>query len=404
MTGTDVPNRIAAGAPTGTTAQPCRAEHGRCARLLGSPGLDRGPLPGSRGSLRPLSLSPSRSSRSRRAPSRAQSCADSRRAGRCCGCCQLRFTDQPQRWAVAPAVFMGVGGLVLVTFGSPAREALGWVWPPTLLLLVIWMLRQTRRHMRSRSGRVQLYLVFAILAISAVGGGYATVLEATDSTAMPATGRLIDVGGHKLYLNCVGSGSPTVVLEPGAGATSSQLGWIAPAVAAQYPRVRVRPCRSWLERDRRQPPGRRADSHRSAHLAAPRRRRRAVRPGGALVRRPVRPHLRRALPRRGCGPGAPRLHCVEGTREVRHSVFRQFRGTGRPSSRPDVSLGSRRLDLACWGSWISGLFPRNPETRRGPAWRRRAGSAVPSTSTCVAALRRRKLLHFATSPTSRCSS
>ena len=160
----------------------------------------------------------------------------------------LWFTDHPQRWAVAPAVFMGVGGLVLVTFGSPIREALGWVWPPTLLLLVIWMLHQTRRHMRSRSGRVQLYLVFTILAFSAVGGSYATVLDATDSTAMPATGKLIDVGGHKLYLNCVGSGSPTVVLEPGAGATSSQLGWIAPAVAAST-RVCVydRAGRGWSE-------------------------------------------------------------------------------------------------------------------------------------------------------------
>ena len=160
----------------------------------------------------------------------------------------LRFTDDSQRWAVAPAVFMGVGGLVLVTFGSPIREALGWVWPPTLLLLVIWMLHQTRRHMRSRSGRVQLYLVFTILTFSAVGGSYATVLDATDSTAMPATGRLLDVGGHKLYLNCVGSGSPTVVLEPGAGATSSQLGWIAPAVAATT-RVCVydRAGRGWSE-------------------------------------------------------------------------------------------------------------------------------------------------------------
>jgi pimeloyl-ACP methyl ester carboxylesterase len=160
----------------------------------------------------------------------------------------LRFTDHPQRWAVAPAVFMGVGGLVLVTVGSPASEALGWVWPPTLLLLVIWMLHQTRRDMRSRSGRVQLYLVFTVLALSAVGGTYATVVDATDSTAMPATGRLIDVGGHKLYLNCVGSGSPTVVLEPGAGATSSQLGWIAPAVAAST-RVCVydRAGRGWSE-------------------------------------------------------------------------------------------------------------------------------------------------------------
>jgi pimeloyl-ACP methyl ester carboxylesterase len=143
----------------------------------------------------------------------------------------VRFADQPQRWAAAPAVFMGVGGLLLVAFGSTAREALSWAWPPALLVLVIWMLRRTRRDLRSRSGRVQLYVVFAILAASAVGGGYAAVGEATDSNAVPTAGRLVDVGGHELYLSCVGSGSPTVVLEPGAGGTSSQLGWIAPAVA-----------------------------------------------------------------------------------------------------------------------------------------------------------------------------
>jgi hypothetical protein len=44
-----------------------------------------------------------------------------------------RFTDQPQRWAVAPALFMGVGGALLVAFGSSMREALSWVWPPALL-------------------------------------------------------------------------------------------------------------------------------------------------------------------------------------------------------------------------------------------------------------------------------
>lgn len=160
----------------------------------------------------------------------------------------LRFTDQPQRWAAVPAVFMSVGGLVLAAFGSPVRDALSWVWPPALLVLVIWMLHQTRGNMHSRSGRVQLYLVFAALAISAVGGGYATVGDATDSTAMPATGRLIDVDGHKLYLNCVGSGSPTVVLEPAAGATSAQMGWITPVVARST-RVCVydRAGRGWSE-------------------------------------------------------------------------------------------------------------------------------------------------------------
>jgi pimeloyl-ACP methyl ester carboxylesterase len=44
-------------------------------------------------------------------------------------------------------------------------------------------------------------------------------------------GQLIDVGGHRLHLSCTGSGSPTVVLEPGAGAMSASFGWVTPAVA-----------------------------------------------------------------------------------------------------------------------------------------------------------------------------
>ncbi|MEP7370250.1 MAG: hypothetical protein ABI662_11385, partial [Dermatophilaceae bacterium] len=39
----------------------------------------------------------------------------------------VRFTDQPQRWAAAPAVFMGVAGLLLIGFGTTVREVLNWV-------------------------------------------------------------------------------------------------------------------------------------------------------------------------------------------------------------------------------------------------------------------------------------
>jgi pimeloyl-ACP methyl ester carboxylesterase len=45
-------------------------------------------------------------------------------------------------------------------------------------------------------------------------------------------GQLVDVGGHNLHIHCTGSGSPTVVLQPGGGDMSSAMGWIAPAVAA----------------------------------------------------------------------------------------------------------------------------------------------------------------------------
>src|SRR5215218_575032 len=116
----------------------------------------------------------------------------------------VRFTDQPQRWAAAPALFMGLGGLLLVGFGSSVHQVLNWVWPPALLALAIWMIVRARRQLRSRSRRWLLYPVIAMLALAAVGGGYETVGEATDED-YPMPGQLIDVGGHRLHLNCTGS-------------------------------------------------------------------------------------------------------------------------------------------------------------------------------------------------------
>ena len=160
----------------------------------------------------------------------------------------VRFTDQPQRWAAAPALFMGLGGLLLVGFGSSVHEVLNWVWPPAMLALAIWMIVRVHRQLRSRSRRWLLYPVIAVLALASIGGGYETVREAADAKAYPMPGQLIDVGGHRLHLSCTGSGSPTVVLEPGAGEMSSNLGWIAPAVARDT-RVCVydRAGRGWSE-------------------------------------------------------------------------------------------------------------------------------------------------------------
>jgi pimeloyl-ACP methyl ester carboxylesterase len=135
-----------------------------------------------------------------------------------------RLTDQPQRWAAALAVFMGLGGLLLLGFGPSVQPALNWVWPPALLTMVTWMIVRGRR-------RTVLYPVITILALAALAGGYETVREAADAQAYPMPGRLIDVGGHRLHLNCTGTGSPTVVLEPGGGEMSANLGWITPAVA-----------------------------------------------------------------------------------------------------------------------------------------------------------------------------
>ncbi|WP_457948745.1 alpha/beta fold hydrolase [Pseudarthrobacter sp. alpha12b] len=143
----------------------------------------------------------------------------------------VRFTDQPQRWAFVPAVFMGAGGLLLLLFGPTVDGTLSWVWPPALLALVIWMFVRVRRHLHSRSKAWLIYPVLVVLASASIGGGYQTLGTAADARAFPAPGQLVDVGGYRLHLNCTGSGSPTVVLQPGAGEMSSNHGWIAAAVA-----------------------------------------------------------------------------------------------------------------------------------------------------------------------------
>jgi pimeloyl-ACP methyl ester carboxylesterase len=157
-----------------------------------------------------------------------------------------RFTDQPQPWAVAPALFTGLSGLLLVALGSSVLEPLSWVWPPVVLALVIWVFVRARRQLHSPSRRWLLYPVLAALALASVGGGYQTVRAADAGGAMP--GRLIDVGGHRLHLSCTGSGSPTVVLEPGAGGASTSMELITPVVARDT-RVCVydRAARGWSD-------------------------------------------------------------------------------------------------------------------------------------------------------------
>src|SRR5512132_4653742 len=103
--------------------------------------------------------------------------------------------------------------------------------PPAMLALAVWMIVCVHRQLHSRGGRWLLYPVIAMLALASIGGGYETLREAADAKAYPMPGQLIDVGGHSLHLSCTGSGTPTVVLEPGGGGMSSILGWIAPAVA-----------------------------------------------------------------------------------------------------------------------------------------------------------------------------
>src|SRR5215212_7563316 len=142
-----------------------------------------------------------------------------------------RFSTRPQRWAAAPAVFFAVAGLVSLLGSETVRDVFGWVWPPALLALVVWMIIRVRRQVRSRAARWLLYPVLAMLMVAAVGGGYETARESLDARIYPMPGQLVDVGGHRMHIYCTGSGSPTVILEPGQGGASSDSGWVAPTLA-----------------------------------------------------------------------------------------------------------------------------------------------------------------------------
>lgn len=72
--------------------------------------------------------------------------------------------------------------------------------------------------------------LFATIALVTLVAG--AIARANLQAQFPATGRLVDVGGYKLHINCQGSNAgSTVILEAGAGATSLDWALVQPEVS-----------------------------------------------------------------------------------------------------------------------------------------------------------------------------
>jgi pimeloyl-ACP methyl ester carboxylesterase len=147
----------------------------------------------------------------------------------------MLWTTQPQRWAGMLAGFMAVAGtgLLVAAPGGEAIHMLGWLWPPLFLAVLVIGVVRVRRDLRSRARFWVVYPLLGVYALSAVGGGYQTIRESLDTRRHVAPGRLVDVGGHRLHLQCFGSGTPTVVLESGLGGPAASWGWISAEVARE---------------------------------------------------------------------------------------------------------------------------------------------------------------------------
>jgi pimeloyl-ACP methyl ester carboxylesterase len=92
-----------------------------------------------------------------------------------------------------------------------------------------------RRRLGSWVRRGLVWILVGLLALAVIGAIYQAIATEIDQReAFPAPGEMVDVGEHRLHLNCVGQGSPTVVLDAGWGYTSVECSaWVQPEVAKQ---------------------------------------------------------------------------------------------------------------------------------------------------------------------------
>jgi pimeloyl-ACP methyl ester carboxylesterase len=60
-----------------------------------------------------------------------------------------------------------------------------------------------------------------------------TIAQRSLTQAPSPTGRLVDVGGYRLHLHCIGRGTPTIVLIPGAGDYSFDWSLIQPTLSRE---------------------------------------------------------------------------------------------------------------------------------------------------------------------------
>ena len=92
-------------------------------------------------------------------------------------------------------------------------------------MLTLLMSSTARRTMRWTVKAI-LWLVVALLILAVAGAIYQTIATERAERAYPPPGEMVDVGGYSLHINCVGQGSPTVVLDGGSGEMSAQWVWV----------------------------------------------------------------------------------------------------------------------------------------------------------------------------------
>lgn len=87
-------------------------------------------------------------------------------------------------------------------------------------------------HGRGRGCLIWLgRIVVFVGGLMLLGAIYESMAEVSDARVYPPPGKMVDVGGYRLHINCTGTGAPTVVIDAGLGDWSTMWAWVQPGVA-----------------------------------------------------------------------------------------------------------------------------------------------------------------------------
>jgi pimeloyl-ACP methyl ester carboxylesterase len=76
-----------------------------------------------------------------------------------------------------------------------------------------------------------LVLLGLVILLAVAGATYQSIATRAEARRSPEAGRLVDVGGYRLKINCTGKGGPTVVLEAGLSDVSVEWKHVQPEIA-----------------------------------------------------------------------------------------------------------------------------------------------------------------------------
>lgn len=86
-------------------------------------------------------------------------------------------------------------------------------------------------RLRTTTWRLAKALLALVLLLALGGALYEARTVAQEAKKYPPPGRLYDLGGYRLHLNCTGAGSPTVVMESGLCRDGLDWSWVQPGLS-----------------------------------------------------------------------------------------------------------------------------------------------------------------------------